>query len=229
MPELKIQRLDPCPGRTLIIGDVHGCADELHTMIEAFAPHEGDRIIAAGDLINGGPDSNGTLAIARKHHILPVLGNHEIRLLKAWTKKDRVHLKCKDQKTFDKLKESDWQWIIQWPHVLEISSLKALVVHGGFLPGIPYRQQHPRVATTIQVIDRKGRPAKRSNSFSGRPWAASWQGPQHVYYGHTPRPHPLIHPFATGLDTGCVYGYSLTGISLPDNEIYRVHARRGYI
>lgn len=229
MADLQIQRLDPCAGRTLIIGDVHGCSDELHTLIEAFSPRPEDRLIAAGDLINRGPDSRRTLALAREARILPVLGNHEARLLNAWRKQDKSLLKSKDRKTFAQLVKDDWDWIAQWPHVLEIPSLRALVVHGGFAPGIPWKANDPGTVLSIQVLDRKGCPAKRSRSPNGQPWALKWTGPEHVYYGHTPRPHPLIHPFATGLDTGCVYGYSLTALSLPDSEIYRVHARRTYV
>jgi hypothetical protein len=229
MPGLHIERLPPCANRTLIIGDIHGCADELHTLLDAFAPAPGDRIIAAGDLINRGPDSRGVLMLARSHGIRPILGNHEIRLLFARNSGNPDVLKAKDRPTFEQLTETDWRWIEEWPHILQIPSLNALVVHGGFAPGVPWQDQDPRMVTTIQVLDRRGVPARRADAPSGRPWAGQWRGPEHVYYGHTPRPHPLPHPFATGLDTGCVYGYMLSAISLPEREFYRAHARRAYI
>lgn len=229
MAKLIVKRLSPCSGRTLIIGDIHGCADELKTLLEAFSPRGEDRIIAAGDLVNRGPDSKGVLKLARKHSIEPILGNHEIRLLRAREKDKASLLKSKDKPAFDKLTNKDWEWIATWPHVLEIPSLKALVVHGGFAPGVDWLKQDPDIVTRIQVLDKKGLPAKRSDCPSGHPWAESWTGPEHVYYGHTPRPHPLFHPFATGLDTGCLYGYTLTAISLPEREIYRVHARRNHV
>lgn len=221
--------LPPCPGRTLIVGDVHGCREELEILIDAFGPRQGDRIISTGDLINRGPDSPGVLDLARHHGIEPVLGNHEIRLLKAWESGQAECLKARDRRTLGELKEADWRWIRTWPHVLELHQARSLVVHGGFLPDQPWRGQPPGVVTRIQVLDRMGLPAKRSNAPAGRPWAADWKGPEHVFYGHTPRPHPLTHPFATGLDTGCVYGYTLSGIILPDREVYRVHARRAYV
>lgn len=229
MEPLRVKTLPPCSGRSLIIGDVHGCAEELAILIDAFAPRPEDRIIAAGDLINRGPDSQGVLDLVRRHRVQTVLGNHEIRLLGGVDSGNPSLLKSSDLPTFEALESADWEWIRNWPHVLRIPSRKALVVHGGFLPSIPWTRQDPGVATRIQVINRKGLPAKRSEAPSGKPWAASWTGPEHVYYGHTPRPHPLFHPFATGLDTGCVYGYTLTGISLPEGEIYRVHARRPYV
>ncbi|NDV62438.1 metallophosphoesterase [Puniceicoccales bacterium CK1056] len=229
MAKLTVKCLPPCSGRTLIIGDIHGCADELETLLDAFSARKEDRIIAAGDLINRGPDSVGVLKLVRKHAIEPILGNHEMRLLKAWQKDKSSLLKSKDKPSFKKLSETDWKWIETWPHVLEIPSLKTLVVHGGFAQGVAWKKQDPEIVTRIQVLDKKGLPAKRSDAPSGRPWAESWSGPEHVYYGHTPRPHPLFHPFATGLDTGCLYGYTLTGISLPEKEIFRVHARKNYV
>lgn len=229
MAKLSIKRLPPCAGRTLIIGDIHGCADELQTLLDAFSPRPEDRIIAAGDLINRGPDSRKVLELARSHGIQPILGNHELRLLKAWSGNKKGLLRKKDEPTFAQLAAADWEWMQTWPHVLEIPALKALVVHGGFAPGIPWDQQDPDVVTRIQVLNKKGLPAKRTDAPSGRPWAESWTGPEHVYYGHTPRPHPLFHPFATGLDTGCLYGYTLTALALPEKEIFRVHARRSYV
>jgi predicted phosphodiesterase len=229
MPSLHIERLPPCAGRTLIIGDIHGCAEELATLIDAFAPSSGDRLIATGDLVNRGPDSLGVLALARTHRIRPILGNHEIRLLFAWQANNPDLLKLKDRRTFEQLSAADWAWMQEWPHVLQIPSLKALVVHGGFVPSIPWREQDSGTVTRIQVLDDRGMAARRADFPSGRPWAADWAGPEHVYYGHTPRPHPLFHRHATGLDTGCVYGYTLSAISLPEREIYRVHARCAHV
>lgn len=229
MAPLNIKRLPPCSGRTLIIGDVHGCSAELKTLIEAFSPRTDDRLIAAGDLINRGPDSAGVLALVREHKILTVLGNHEERLIPGWLANNPHILRPRDRLTLDQLKAEDWSWIANWPHVIHIPSLKSLVVHGGFLPGIPWTEQSSDVVTNIQVLDKTGQPAKRSEVPSGQPWGSFWEGPEHVYYGHTPRPHPLLHPFATGLDTGCVYGYTLTAISLPEIDFYRVHARKAYL
>ncbi|MGC9451086.1 MAG: metallophosphoesterase [Oceanipulchritudo sp.] len=226
---LVIQRLHPCSGRTLFIGDVHGCAQELETLIAAFAPGPADRLVAVGDLVNRGPDSRGVLGLIREHAIHCLLGNHEQRLLRAWESGNRDLLKAKDRTTFSKLDDADFERIRPWPHVIEIPSLKVVAVHGGFAPGVPWREQDPLVVTHIQVLDRLGRPARRSDAPNGRPWAETWKGPEHVIYGHTPRPHPLLHPKATGLDTGCVYGYTLTALSLPDGEFFRVHARRPYV
>jgi len=185
--------------------------------------------VAVGDLVNRGPDSAAVLQAARQFGIHCVLGTHEMRLLQAWLGNNPDLLKPKDRETFAQLSGPDWEWMASWPHVIRIPSLNTLIVHGGFAPGIDWREQDPEGVARIQVIDARGVPAKRSEAPSGRPWAEYWSGPEHVFYGHTPRPHPLFHPLATGLDTGCVYGYTLTAISLPEREIFRVHARRPYV
>jgi predicted phosphodiesterase len=229
MPPLLIQTLPPCSGRTLFIGDVHGCAEELEALLRAFAPGPEDQLVAVGDLVNRGPDSRAVLEQVRRHRIACVLGNHEQRLLRARDQHNEDLLKPADKPTFAKLAEEDFEEMGNWPHVIRIPSLNVLVAHGGFQPGIPWRDQDPFLVTHIQVLDSLNRPAKRSDAPSGRPWAEDWQGPEHVIYGHTPRPHPLRHPNATGLDTGCVYGHSLTGLSLPDGAFYSTSARRAYI
>lgn len=229
MSGLIIESLPPCKGRTLLIGDIHGCADELKQLLAKFDPKKKDRIIALGDLVNRGPKSRKVMKIARKYGILPILGNHEIRLLEAWKTKRIGPLKLKDRLTYAALRKSDWEWMETWPHVYRIKSLNLIAVHGGFLPGKNWKKQSPRLVTSIQVIDKKGNPTKRSQNANGKPWANFWIGPEHVVYGHTPRKQPLKHQKATGLDTGCVYGNSLTALSLPQFKFYRVRAERVYV
>ncbi len=228
MGSLLVEKLPKCMGRTLIIGDVHGCLPEFSRLIDQFDPGKEDRVIAVGDLINRGPDSVGTLKLARSLGLRSVLGNHEKRLLNAWRSGNTSRLKGNDLKTFRSLKEKHFQWIATWPHIFKIPSLNALVVHGGFVPGRKWRQQRPTDVTYVQVVDHRGRPAKRAGNPHARPWADFWTGRRHVFYGHTPREEPLLHARATGLDTGCVYGYQLSAISLPDFTIYKIPAAETY-
>jgi predicted phosphodiesterase len=229
MPRLNIRKLPRPKGRTLIIGDVHGCLEELEAIVSAFKPTSKDHLIAVGDLVNGGPDSAGVLKFARAHSIYPVLGNHEMRLLDARQSKKTSGIRAKDARTLSQLKNGDWEWMATWPHVIRIPSINVIVVHGGFHPFKPWRKQKPDEITSIQVIDSKGQPTKRAEAPDGKPWGETWKGPEHVYYGHTPRPEVALTQYTTGLDTGCVYGYILSAISLPEREIYQIEAQRPYI
>ena len=61
-----------------------------------------------------------------------------------------------------------------------------------------------------------------------------------MIFGHNARPDPQLHLWATGIDTGCVYGGRLTAMVLPDGAappppdergdvLVSVPARRAYI
>ena len=67
-------------GRTIAIGDVHGCAWEFEKLLKKIKPEPTDTIIQLGDLINKGPNSHDAIAIAQDCDISAVMGNHELRL-----------------------------------------------------------------------------------------------------------------------------------------------------
>ena len=74
-------------GRTIAIGDIHGCAKALACLIEAIGPTEDDTIVALGDYIDRGPDSSGVVDLMMdlidRCELIPLLGNHEQMLLDA--------------------------------------------------------------------------------------------------------------------------------------------------
>lgn len=229
MAELRIEEMAAgAGGRYLVVGDVHGCAEELEALLWLWSPGAEDLVVAAGDLINRGPASGRVLELARRWGIRSVVGNHEERLLAAWRAGDPLRLKREDRATYEQLREADWEWVASWPHIIRLPAVGALVVHGGLMPGVAVEEQAAEVVTRIQVLDERMRPAKRAEKPEGRAWGAFWEGPETVYYGHTPRPEVLVHAKAVGLDTGCVYGYELTAVELPAGKLYRVPARRGW-
>src|ERR1700677_4549920 len=70
-------------GRTVIVGDVHGCRRELEQVLERVGFGAGDRLIFVGDLVARGPASLGVLDVVRRTGAIVVRGNHEQKLL-AW-------------------------------------------------------------------------------------------------------------------------------------------------
>ena len=65
--------------RTLFVGDVHGCADEFASILEAASA---DRVILLGDLFTKGPDPVGVWRLEQQHSCEAVLGNHDHYLLR---------------------------------------------------------------------------------------------------------------------------------------------------
>lgn len=214
--------------RTIAIGDVHGCADEFEELLNALELTPEDRVIQIGDLVNRGPDSPRTIKLAREFKVEAILGNHELRLLSAREKRKTSLLKDYDLPTYEQLSKEDWQFLEAMPKFLYEAQIDTVLVHGGFLPDSPWQTQPLETITSIQVIDKKGKPAKRSDAPDAPPWADTWGGSPFVVYGHTPRPNVLERPGSIGIDTGCVYGGHLTAYIIEDKTLVQVRAREAY-
>ena len=74
-------------GRTIAIGDIHGCNKALTAILTAIDPDPGDIIVTLGDYIDRGPDSSGVietlLGLSQQCQLIPLIGNHEAMLLMA--------------------------------------------------------------------------------------------------------------------------------------------------
>ncbi|MGD1031705.1 MAG: metallophosphoesterase [Opitutaceae bacterium] len=215
-------------GRLIAIGDIHGCHLEFAEMLERLALERDDRLVLLGDLVNRGPDSCKVIDLAQKHKATSLLGNHELRLLKYRRTGDRKYAKEHDLETFEKLRPSDWAYLEEMPLTFEEPELNMVFVHGGFLPGEPWQKQPAEVVTRIQVVDRNGRPNKRSEAPDAPSWADLWNGPPFVVYGHTPLDEIYKLKWSVGIDTGCVQGGALTAYVLPERRFEQVKARQRY-
>jgi diadenosine tetraphosphatase ApaH/serine/threonine PP2A family protein phosphatase len=113
------------------------------------------------------------------------------------------------------LDEAAWTPLSATPLVVELPEHGVRIVHAGLVPGVRIEHQARRTLMTIRSLGPDGRPSDRSN---GPAWGTRYHGPVHVVFGHHAQPEPQIHPFATGIDTGCVYGGTLTAMVLRDGE-----------
>src|SRR5262245_60479391 len=82
------------PGRTIAIGDIHGCSEALTALLRVLSPIQEDTIITLGDYIDRGDDSRAVLeslmALADRCRLIPLLGNHEEALLDALRNKETL-------------------------------------------------------------------------------------------------------------------------------------------
>src|SRR6185436_5552847 len=152
-------------GRTLIVGDVHGCAGELGSLLEALAPGASDRVLFVGDLVARGPDSRGVLALYRAVRGRSVLGNHEARLLEARRARalghKRPRLAPPDYALLHQLSEADWELLASLPLHWPLPQHDACIVHAGIVPELPVEVQDAWTLTHVRSLDAAGRPSER--------------------------------------------------------------------
>lgn len=202
--------------RTLFIGDVHSCADELEELLERAAVSAGDRVRFTGDLLSRGPKPHKVLELFRQVGGRAAVGNHEQRLLDAHRARKRREkgpkLSSSHQAIVDELEPEDWELLEGLPLLLEVPEHGIVVAHAGIDARLPLAAQDAWVVTHMRSIGEDGEPSEKW----GADWGASYAGPPHVVFGHNARRAPQLHVAATGLDTGCVYGGRLTGMLLAD-------------
>ena len=206
--------------RTIIIGDVHGCASELESLLKKVEVSKGDELIAVGDLVRKGPDSGSVISWAMETpNLRCVLGNHEVRLLDRWVAGEAPDPGSPDEEILRQLGDrynEAMAFIKSWPLYLERDGF--FVVHAGIDPRIPtLEQQSRRDLTTIRVPE-----------GMSVPWYEAYTDDRLAVFGHWARPEPIIHPNAIGLDTGCVYGGALTALVLPEKRLVSVPAAQEY-
>lgn len=217
------------PGRTIAIGDIHGCLDALAALIDAVGPGPEDTLITLGDHIDRGPDSRGVLdqliALAGRCRLVPLLGDHEEMLLDALrdTAALRRWLTCGGAET---LRSYGWSpggprrvladWIPK-RHREFLADCRPyhetdshLFVHAGFLPELPMEQQ-PGQALRWRVTDARTVSPHRSGKVA--------------VVGHTPQRtgEVLDLGFLICIDTNCTRGGWLTALDTDTGRVWQAN------
>lgn len=209
--------------RTIIVGDIHGCIDELHALLERVSAHAEDDVISVGDLVGKGPGGAEVVEIFAERGYRAVLGNHDHALLSA-AAEDRIdQLPDTHRRDAQRLSPAGWAWLKALPHSIALPA--ARVVHGGLMPNVSLSDQDPHLMMNLRSIDPCGRGSTRRD---GDPWASRWRGPEKVYFGHDAARGIQRWPYALGLDSGCVYGGQLSAWVVEEARLYAVDARRRY-
>ncbi|MEM6533340.1 MAG: polynucleotide kinase-phosphatase [Myxococcota bacterium] len=232
-----------------IIGDVHGCFDELVALLRAldyevtqdeskpFAEHpDGRRALFVGDLVDRGPKSPEVLRLAmamvRKGTALCVPGNHDIKLKRKLDGRD-VRLTHGLAETVQQLEGESQEFIDEIRGFIDglVSHLvfddgKLVVAHAGMKEAFQGRasgrvREFALYGETTGEIDEFGLPVRYE-------WAADYRGRAKVVYGHTPTPTAEWLNNTICVDTGCVFGGALTALRYPENELISVPAQHVY-
>ncbi len=206
--------------RTIFIGDVHGCIRELSSLLDTLGPGTDDRVVFVGDLVARGPDTMGVLKLVYELGGKCVRGNHEQRLIHAHLERSQglvgPRLSSSHEAVYHQLGEQDWDFLHRLPLSLEFPDHGVRVVHAGVVPTIPFQEQQAWTLMHIRSLTKLG---AASDRYSERSWAADYETAPHVIFGHNARAGLQIHPYATGLDTACVYGEQLSALVLAKDQV----------
>lgn len=232
-----------------IIGDVHGCIDELRDLLAKLGyqiveensayratPPAGRKAVFVGDLVDRGPGVPSALrlvmSMAGAGMALCVPGNHDMKLVRK--------LRGRDVQVTHGLADSLTQLDAESPDFREkvCAFLDGLVSHYVFDGGKLV------VAHAGMKEDMQGRGSGKVRDFAlygettgetdelGLPirgnWAAEYRGRAMVVYGHTPVAEPEWLNRTINIDTGCVFGGKLTALRYPELELVSVPARKMY-
>ncbi len=238
-----------------IIGDVHGCYDELLTLlgqldyqVEAepvedgrdlgvrVTPPAGRRAVFLGDLVDRGPASPEVLrlvmSMVRDGSALCVPGNHDIKLLRHLNGK-KVTVNHGLDETLAQLENEPAAFGGQVRQFLDglvshyvLDGGKLVVAHAGLT-----EDMQGRGSGAVRAFALFGESTGEIDEF-GLPvryeWAREYRGRALVVYGHTPVPDPEWLNNTIDIDTGCVFGGRLTALRYPERELVTVPAAQVY-
>ncbi|CAI5458648.1 unnamed protein product [Closterium sp. Yama58-4] len=214
-------------------GSMSWCHAELEALMERCERKDGDVVILVGDMVNKGPDSHAVLRMARRMGAVAVRGNHDDKALAvaaaAATGKSK---RWRNSKWPSDLSSTDLEWLLSLPFSIRIPSHNCLVVHAGLVPGggmdssLSEWDAHDWLVSGGDSSSGEGEEANgwargwgweacKAADEGAVLWSHEWRGREHVVFGHDAVRGLQRTPWATGLDTGCVYGGRLTACVLP--------------
>jgi predicted phosphodiesterase len=209
--------------RTVVVGDIHGCYDELVNLLDKVEFGEHDRLISVGDLMVKGEKSREVLELfMRDSRLTAVIGNHDLALRRRWNG-EKFKLKPAQKATHKELKADKERYVAylnSLPFMIDLGT--HLVVHAGLRPNVALHSQTTEDLTELRTLGEK------RESREGTPWYDVYDGEKIVLFGHWPAPEPRRGRKALGLDTGCVYGHRLTAYIVETGQLESVPALRAY-
>jgi serine/threonine protein phosphatase 1 len=206
---------------TLIIGDIHGCYNELQDLLDKSGIGDDEPIIALGDLFDRGPYPLQVFEFFDSHpSAFSIRGNHEQNHLNANMQAPQ-HI---SRKKFGTEYRNALGYMAMRPLYMKLK--EALLVHGCYEPGIKLKKQ--RRAVLLGFLEQEKRLAEKYVI----PWYELYDKKKPLIVGHrdysgTMQPL-IIEGRFYAIDTRCVFGGSLTAIKLPEWEIISVPARQNY-
>ncbi|OXY96756.1 polynucleotide kinase-phosphatase [Streptomyces diastatochromogenes] len=222
-----------------IIGDIHGCASELESLLAELGYSDGVHpdgrtAVFVGDLVDRGPDSPGVLrrvmSMVGSGNALCVPGNHENKYGR-YLKGRKVQHTHGLAETIAQMEGESEEFRAEVRRFLE-GLVSHYVLDGGKLvvchAGLP-EKYHGRTSGRVRSHALYGDTTGETDEFGlpvRYPWAEDYRGRAAVVYGHTPVPEATWLNNTICLDTGAVFGGKLTALRWPERELVDVPAEQ---
>lgn len=222
-------------GRTIFVGDIHGCGEEFDELLDEVALTVDDRLLLTGDAFTRGPSPLRVWQRIVDTRAEMVLGNHDDRQLKQLRRHaagKEPRFKHDQQRTFEALQEVAerlYPWLEARPLFLDEPAffLCHAGVHPVHGPGGTERDEFLTIRTWPPVKDSIEGPRWHDvidpDSLGGRPLVFGHDAPGGLTIKRRP---PAPRPWLVGLDSGCVYGNQLTAWILEEDRLVQVASRQ---
>ncbi|MGB9666613.1 MAG: AAA family ATPase [Candidatus Cryosericum sp.] len=238
------------PGAFDVIGDLHGCSDELLSLLRVMgyridnpgdllpritAP-EGRTAVFVGDFVDRGPHNVRTLlivmAMVRSGAALAVPGNHDDKLLRA-LQGAPVKISNGLDRTLqeldaagDEMKTLVRDFLAGLPSHLVLNGGNLVIAHAG-LPQNLHGVDSPHARDVALFGTQTGQRDAYGLKILAD-WAHAYTGDAIVVWGHLPVAEAVWVGNTIDIDTGCVHGGSLTALRYPERELVSVPVARVY-
>lgn len=232
-----------------IIGDVHGCYDELLLLLRKLGYIWGQteavprlrhprnrRVVFVGDLVDRGPNSLGVLALVKQavtdKMAYCVMGNHDDKLRRKLLG-NKVQIRHGLETTLAELEQVSGQeqqayldFLLSMPTYLILSGGKLVVTHAGIAEK-DIGKMSDRIKRFCLYGDITGKVNEQGFPLRGN-WASSYQGEAAIVYGHTPVAKATWENNTINIDTGCIFGGHLTALQMPEQVLVQVPSSQQY-
>lgn len=222
--------------RTIVVGDVHGCLEELQELLRVCHYHSlKDRLVFLGDLIDRGPFPLGVIEFVSALNVPCVMGNHEEKAIR-WKNhelrrrydpsyKNPMRVSLERAREWASFPPDSWAFLELLPFKVRLGGGWA-AVHAGVRGGLSLNEQFPYEMLRLRYLRKSDRGmahlSEKITAETHDHWTELWAGPESIVYGHQvyqDGPHIMKRRVAgdkwvwtVGIDTGCCYGGHLTAM-----------------
>ena len=204
--------------RTIFIGDVHGCVNELKELTHKLIINKNDRVILLGDLIGKGYYSIETLIFVYQNCFESIVGNHDQKYKENFSTHPYYY------SIYKNIPHEVHTWYMNIPNYIEEENF--IAVHAGIAPGYSLSDMPLEIMHTIRTWDGKG---DNLQNVKNKPWHEFYKFKKKIFYGHWAKQGLCIKKTTYGLDSGCVYGGLLSAYILEENKLVQVKAYKQYL